>query len=107
MPFFNISDISEKEVVSGYHGRGIHTGSMSFMFWSVDEGAVMPLHSHHHEQVAHIIKGMFELTVDGETALLRPGQIAVIPPHVLHGGKAITSCELLDVFNPEREEYKF
>jgi quercetin dioxygenase-like cupin family protein len=107
MPFIEVRDQTEKEVIAGYRGRTIHTGTMTFMYWTVDEGAVMPLHSHLHEQVAHVLKGEFELTVDGETKRLIPGIVAVIPPHVKHGGKAITACELVDVFNPEREDYKW
>lgn len=107
MPFFDVLELNEKQVISGYKGRAIHTGTMTFMYWTVDAGAVMPEHSHLHEQVAHVLKGNFELTVDGQTALLEPGKVAVISPHVRHGGKAITACELLDVFYPEREDYKF
>lgn len=107
MPFHNISALTEKEVIAGYRGRAIHTGTMTFMYWTVDEGAVMPEHSHKHEQVAHVLKGKFELSVDGQTELLEPGIVVVIPPDVKHGGRAITACELLDVFNPERQDYKF
>lgn len=107
MPFFNISDIIEKEVISGYKGRAVHTGTMTFMYWTVEAGAVMPEHSHMHEQVANVLKGSFELTVNEQTELLEPGKVAVIPAHMKHGGKAITACELLDVFTPEREDYKF
>ncbi len=107
MPFFDISALNEKEVIAGYRGKAIHTGTMTFVYWIVEEGAVMPEHSHVHEQVAHVLRGKFELTVDGQTEMLEPGKVAVIPSQVRHGGKAVTKCELLDVFNPEREDYKF
>jgi quercetin dioxygenase-like cupin family protein len=107
MPFIDTHALTEKEILPGFRGRSIHTGTMTFMYWTVDEGAVIPEHSHPHEQVAHVFAGKFELTVEGHTALLEPGKVAVIPPHVKHGGKAVTQCELLDVFHPEREDYKF
>jgi quercetin dioxygenase-like cupin family protein len=47
------------------------------------------------------------LIVEGEIKILEPGIIAVIPPNIPHGGRALTDCELLDVFMPEREDYKF
>lgn len=107
MAFVVLNDLPTKEIIAGYTARCIHTGTMSFMYWTVEAGAAIPEHAHLHEQVAQVLQGEFELTVDGETKILVPGMIAVIPPHVKHGGKAITNCELLDVFNPEREDYKF
>ena len=107
MPFISLQSLTSKEVVKGYHGRNIHTGSITLMYWNVSKDAVMPVHSHMHEQVAHVLKGSFELTVDGETQILEPGIVAVIPPHAANGGKALTDCELLDVFYPERDDYKF
>lgn len=107
MSFVEINKLNQKEVIKGYHARTIHTGTMTLMYWMVEEGAVMPMHSHIHEQVAHVLKGRFELTVGNETKILEPGTVAVIPPNLPHGGKAISYCELLDVFHPEREDYKF
>jgi quercetin dioxygenase-like cupin family protein len=107
MPFVDLDSLASKEVLKGYHGRTIHTGTMTLMYWTVDEGAIMPTHSHVHEQIAHVLKGSFSLTVGEETKILEPGTVAVISPNVPHGGKAITACELLDVFHPEREDYKW
>lgn len=107
MPFIDINTLSEKEVFPGFHGRAIHTGTMTYTYWTVDEGAIVPEHSHMHEQVANVIKGTFEMTVDGHTQVLETGKVAVIPPFVKHSGRAITACTLLDVFLPEREDYKF
>ncbi len=107
MPFVRLENIQSKEVIAGYKGKTIHTGTLTLMYWTVDEGAVMPVHSHKHEQIAHVLEGIFELTINGETRILEPGTVAVIEPYVPHGGKAITNCELLDVFHPEREDYKF
>jgi quercetin dioxygenase-like cupin family protein len=107
MAFIDVDSLAEKEVIKGYIARAIHTGTMTFLYWTVEAGATMPMHSHLHEQVANVLNGNFELNINGETQLLQPGMVAVIPPFVPHGGRAITACELLDVFHPERDDYKF
>jgi len=106
MGFIDLEGINEKEIVPGYRARFIHSDNITLAYWDVDPGAELPVHSHPHEQVANVLEGQFELTVDGESQLLEPGMVAVIPSQIPHGGKAITPCRLLDVFHPVREDYQ-
>jgi quercetin dioxygenase-like cupin family protein len=106
MVFQNISDIPQREIVPGFWGRFLHSEHMTLAFWEVDPGAELPEHGHFHEQVCSVLEGEFELTVGGESRILIPGTAAVIPPDVIHSGKAITACRILDIFSPPREDYK-
>lgn len=102
----NLSNITPKEIIPGYHAKMVHGENMSIAFWNVEKDAEIPAHSHMHEQIMHVLEGTFEFTLDGETKIYEQGDLAIIPPYVVHGGKALTACRLLDVFSPVREEYK-
>lgn len=106
MPLLNLTDIAPKTPFSGFQVRFVHSEFMTFAHWTIEAGAVLPEHSHPHEQVANVISGEFELTIDGATARLGPGSVGVIPPNALHSGKALTPCHIIDAFYPIREDYR-
>ncbi len=101
-----VSEIPQKEVIKGFKARFIHTEKTTLGYWDVEVGSVLPMHSHFHEQITMVIEGKFELTVGDETKIYEAGLVAVIPPNVVHGGKALTDCKLFDIFSPVREDYK-
>ena len=105
MAFQNLKNIKEREIISGYKAKFVHSKNMTLAYWDIKKGAILPEHSHVHEQVANMIKGKFELKVGNETRILEPGHIAVIPSNVKHSGKAITKCKIIDCFYPVREDY--
>lgn len=101
-----LSNIPSKEIMPGYHGKLVHSSTMSIAFWEVEKDAEVPEHCHMNEQIMHVIEGEFEFTLDGDTQTYRPGDIVIIAPHKKHSGKALTKCKLMDVFSPARDEYR-
>ncbi len=106
MPFEDLSDKQAREVLPGYRARFVHGEKMTVAFWHIEAGARMPEHTHPHEQMSMVQEGRFELTVDGETRVVEPGIVAVIPGDAPHGGVAITECRIMDSFCPVREDYR-
>ena len=106
MPFIELKDVEEKEIMPGFVARMVHTDNMTFAYWDIKAGSGLPEHSHMHEQVATINEGEFEMIIEGVSHILKPGDVAVIPGNAVHSGKAITDCKILDVFYPIREDYQ-
>ncbi|MDC6362430.1 MULTISPECIES: cupin domain-containing protein [Flavobacteriaceae] len=102
----NLSKIRSKEIMPGYHGKLVHGNAISWAFWNVEKDAIVPEHQHIHEQIMHVVEGEFEFTLNGDTKVYYPGDVVVIPSNIPHSGRALTSCKLMDVFSPVREEYK-
>ena len=106
MPLFNIAELPSVELISGYDAQFIHTSTATYSHVKVKAGAILPLHSHVHEQTSYVLDGEFELTVDGVPYKLTAGQVFVIPSNTPHSGLGLTNCFILDVFTPVREDYR-
>ena len=102
----NLKTLKSKEIMPGFHGKMVHGENLTWAFWTVEKDAVVPEHHHPHEQIMHVVSGEFEFTLKGETKIYHEGDVVHIPSNSPHTGKAITSCTLMDVFSPVREEYK-
>ena len=79
-------------------------GAMIVRF-DLEKGAILPEHSHPHEQMGLVLSGTLELTVGGETQPLRAGDAYVAPANVTHSAVAAERTVVLDVFTPPREDY--
>jgi quercetin dioxygenase-like cupin family protein len=102
----NLSCIAPRDIMKGFAGKVIHTDTMTFVYWTIEEGAVLPAHQHPHEQVVNMLSGSFELTAGNETVTLNPGDIYAIPGNTTHSGRALSAARILDVFCPVREDYR-
>ncbi|MCB0429530.1 MAG: cupin domain-containing protein [Flavobacteriales bacterium] len=103
--FLNLSELKEWETIPGYKVKFVHTRNMTIAYYDVKAGSPFPEHSHVNEQVSTIIRGKFELVIEGESRIMTVGDVAVIPSGARHFGKALTDCRIMDVFYPVREDY--
>ena len=61
-----------------------------------DEGGV---------EIAVILSGKFEFTLEGDSTTLSAGDSVYIPSNAMHGLVCLEKGELLDIFTPEREDF--
>ncbi|MBL8315962.1 MAG: cupin domain-containing protein [Rubrivivax sp.] len=84
-----------------------HTPDLMSVLVQFDKGAIGTPHAHDvHTQIAYVVAGAFEVTIDGRTAVLRSGDCFVAQPHAMHGVVALEAgSTLLDQFSPRRDDY--
>ena len=69
------------------------------------KGCIIPLHSHHNEQITYILEGALKFWVDGQEIVVNAGEVLSIPPHMPHKAEAMLDTVDLDVFNPPRADW--
>lgn len=106
MPFLKLDEQDSREQMPGFHGKFVHGDTVTIVHWRIEAGAALPEHSHPHEQVSNLLEGQFEMTIDGQTRLMGPGCVAVVPSNATHSGRALSPCRFVDVFQPVREDYR-
>ena len=69
------------------------------------KGCVVPMHSHHNEQVSYIESGALQFTVQGKETTVRAGELMCMPPHVPHMAVALEDTVNIDFFVPPRQDW--
>ncbi len=107
MKYLSAQNIVSKQMFEGGRVKLIHSDRMTFAEWEFEANTNLPEHSHPHEQITRVIKGEFEITVEGKTILMKPGDTIIIAPNEVHSAKSITESVVLDIFNPVREDLRY
>jgi len=69
------------------------------------KGCIVPLHSHHNEQVTYILEGALKFWIDGKEIVVNAGEVLTIPRNMPHKAEALADTVDLDVFNPPRADW--
>jgi quercetin dioxygenase-like cupin family protein len=105
MGYLDINNLPELEIAKGIKARAVTTDTITVLHVTLDDGAILPEHSHYNEQVVNVIEGQLELVVSGDKYILKPGSAMVLEPNIVHSGRALTACKIIDVFHPFRKDF--
>ena len=99
----------ELETVNDGMRRRIVTGeNMTVARIYFEDGFVVPMHSHHNEQITQVLKGRMHFVFGGDAPkemMLEAGDVVVIPPHVPHQATCIGDVEEMDMWAPRRDDW--
>ena len=105
--FVSFESVREFELAHGVTGRPLFGEGVMVALITFEPGAVVPLHSHPHEQLGIVIRGELVLVVGGVDHRLAPLDGYAIPGGVEHSAQCGPDGVLvLDVFQPVREDLR-
>ena len=82
-----------------------HGANTSIHEIRMDAGAIVPDHTHPHEQTGYLVSGRILFEMPGTTLELGPGDSWLVPGEVNHKVTALEPSIAVDIFSPVREDY--
>ena len=105
--FWKPDGLAPKTLAPGVTARIVSGEKLMFSLVALEPGAVVPTHTHPHEQMGMMVSGTMEFTIAGETRILTGNEMYLVPGGVPHAAKAgPRGAVALDAFSPPREEYR-
>ena len=105
---FRWDEMEREHVVEGIDRRIINGDLMMLTHVYLKKGAVVPLHSHHNEQLTYVLEGALRFWIGDEASEpidIHPGEVLHIPSHVPHKAEALEDTLDVDVFSPPRQDW--
>ena len=107
MPLIDYSSATPVEMFPGVVRRTMTAGDhMMLVEVRLDAGAVVPTHTHPHEQTGYLISGRCRFRLGDEEREVSSGDCWMVPGDVPHEVTALEPCLVIDIFSPPREEYR-
>ena len=99
MPWDQVTDEFQRKLVTGSEVMMAHL--------RLARGCLVPMHSHHNEQISYIVSGTLRFLV-GESeqeVMVGAGQVLHLPSHLPHAAEAIEDTVGIDIFSPPRQDW--
>jgi quercetin dioxygenase-like cupin family protein len=100
--------IPTEEVTPKMHRKILAGDQMMIARMKFKDGFLVPLHSHHNEQITHVLKGTIRFWFGedkSETLDVNAGEMIVIPGNLPHEALMIGDVEEIDHWAPPRTDW--
>ena len=87
------------------HRQFVSTSRVTVARFLLKKGMVVPEHSHENEQIAYVLEGALKFIFRDGEAVVRAGEMLIIPPNVPHAATALEDTIDLDIFAPARADW--
>jgi quercetin dioxygenase-like cupin family protein len=105
--FVNLTGLRSFELAPGVTGQPLFGEGAMINLIEFEPGAIVPAHSHPHEQLGLCLRGSQVLVLDGVEHACGPMEGYVIPGGVEHSARCgPDGATVIDVFQPVREDYR-
>lgn len=102
---FHVADLPTKSFVPGFTNQAV-TGVMAMMLFNhLEAGAIAPPHNHPSEQITYVVSGRLKMMVEDRVTVLGPGDVMVIPAHVVHGAEVLEDTHTIEAFGPPHQAF--
>ena len=113
MEWMKGKDMFYKKNSEGYNipAKGIQMKSLVYgdkthlCEFRLDEGSIIPKHSHPHEQTGYLVSGKIQFVIEGRIFDAEPGDSWSVPGNAPHSANVLQDSVIVEVFSPVREEY--
>ena len=106
MELYNWSSVEREKLNPLFERQCIHGENITVARIWLAKGCIVPLHSHHNEQISMIEQGRLRFVLDGKEQIVGPGEVLRIPPNLPHSAEALDDVIATDIFSPHREDWK-
>ena len=92
--------------LNGIERKTLAYGAKTLMTeFRLHKGALLPRHSHPHEQTGYLVKGRIRLFIGAEVYEAQAGDSWSVPGGVEHGADILEASVAIEVFSPVRDDY--
>ncbi len=105
---FTWNDIPRERVTNRIDRRIVSGESTMVAHVYLQQGAIVPEHSHHNEQLTYILKGKLRFWVGDDFSQVfdvEEGQVLHLPSNIPHKAEALEETLDVDIFSPPRQDW--